>query len=148
VYVSAKADYALRAMLQIAASYPDQVTMTEIVTSQELPRSYVEAILPDLRRADFLRLWRGGHARYSVARPPSQISVGAVLRAVDGPLTRVRGLPPGEIEYGGVAQGLSRLWLAATNDLERLLNGVTLADVISGDWSLDALALRLIGDAH
>ena len=144
VYVSAKADYALRALLQIAAAYPGQLTMTDIVTSQDLPRSYVEAILPDLRRADFLRLRRGGHASYSLARSPSEISVGAVLRSVDGPLTRVRGLPPDEIHYAGVARQLSKLWLAATNNLEQLLNSVTLADVISGNWPQDILHLRAV----
>jgi Rrf2 family protein len=145
VHVSARAEYALRALLQIAACYPGQVTMSDIVAAQSLPRSYIEAILPELRRADLLRLRRGGHSSYSLARPPEQISVGAVLRAVDGPLTQVRGLPPDEITYAGVARGLSALWLATTKSLERLLNDVTLADVLGNDWPRDAVPLRAVG---
>jgi Rrf2 family protein len=135
VNVSAKADYAVRALLHIAAHDPDRVSMTEIIATQTLPRSYVEAILPELRRADFVRLRRGGVASYSLARPASQISIGSVLRAVDGPLTKVRGLPPYEVSYAGAAHKLSMLWLAASASLDRLLDSVTLADLISGDLS-------------
>jgi Rrf2 family protein len=135
VYVSAKADYALRALLQIAKSYPGHVTMADMVNAQALPRSFVESILPELRRADFLRLWRGGVvASYSLSRPPDEITVGAVLRAVDGPFTRVRGLPPTEITYDGAARGLSQLWVQVTVTLERLLDSVTLDDLASGRW--------------
>ena len=133
-YVSAKADYALRALLQIAKSYPGHVTMSDMVNAQALPRSFVESILPELRRADFLRLWRGGMSSYSLSRPPDEITVGAVLRAVDGPFTRVRGLPPDEITYAGAARGLSQLWTQVTATLERLLDSVTLADLASGRW--------------
>jgi Rrf2 family protein len=135
VHVSARADYAMRALLQIARSYPGRVTMADIISAQALPRSYVEAILPELRRDDFVRLWRGGAASYSVARPPDQITVGSVLRALDGPFTRVRGLPPHEVTYCGVAQELSVLWAAASAALDELLDAVTLADVLAGDWS-------------
>lgn len=132
MHVSAKADYALRSLLQIAASYPNRVTMAEIVGAQALPRSFVEAILPELRRADFVRLWRGGvAASYSLCRSPEQITIGAVLRTIDGPFTRVRGLPPGELTYTSATRGLASLWLSINASLEEQLNGTTLADVVN-----------------
>jgi Rrf2 family protein len=141
VHVSAKADYALRALLQIAASEPEHVTMADIVNTQKLPRSFAEAILPELRRADFLRVWRGGTPAYSLARPGAEITVGSVIHAIDGPFTRVRGLPPEEVSYPGAARRLSALWLATGATLDRLLNGVTLADVISGFLPADIVQL-------
>lgn len=131
MYVSAKADYALRALLQIGADYPRHVTMADIVNAEALPRSFVESILPELRRADFVRLWRGRLPSYSLCRPPDQISVGAVLRTIDGPFTLVRGLPPEELSYTNAARGLAGLWVSVSASLEELLNGTTLADAIN-----------------
>lgn len=130
MYVSARADYALRALLQIAASAPDHVTMSDIVSAQTLPRSFAEAILPDLRRADFLRVWRGRIPNYSLSRPATEITIGSVIRAMDGELTRVRGLPPEEVSYHGAARPLAALWLTTSAALDRLFDSVTLADVL------------------
>lgn len=141
MYVSAKADYALRALLQIAASQPEHVSMADIVGLQKLPRSFAEAILPELRRADFLRVWRGGVPGYTLARPASAITVGSVVRSIDGPVTRVRGLPPEEVSYSGAARRLSALWLAASVVIDRLLDSVTLADVLSGRLPADVVRL-------
>jgi Rrf2 family protein len=131
VQVSAKADYALRALLQMAACHPVPLTMSGIVGPQALPRSFAETILAELRRAGFLRVSRVGQPSYSLSRPPDRISVGSVLRAVDGPLTRVRGLPPEALTYSGVAQGLAVLWLEASARLEQLLDEVSLHDLVA-----------------
>lgn len=132
MHVSARADYALRALLQIAASYPRRVTMADIVSAQALPRSFVESILPELRRAGFVRLWRGSAASYSLCRSPDQITIGSVLRIIDGPFTLVRGLPPDELTYTNTARGLAAIWRLVSVSLEELLNGITLADAING----------------
>jgi Rrf2 family protein len=137
VHVSAKADYALRALLQLAERHPAPVTMSEVVALQALPRSFAETILPALRRAGFIRVTRAGHPGYSLTRPPDEVSVGSVLRAVDGPLTRVRGLPPESLTYSGPAAALAELWLAAAAQLAGLLDGISLADVVSGRHPLD-----------
>ncbi|MDT4916357.1 MAG: hypothetical protein QOI15_2147 [Pseudonocardiales bacterium] len=132
MHVSARTDYALRALLQLAARHPGAVTMGEVVTQQGLPRSFVETILPDLRRAGFVRVSRVGQPSYTLTRAPDQISVGSVLRAVEGPLTRVRGLPPDALSYTGAAQGLGALWVAATAVLSELVDTVTLSDLVAG----------------
>jgi Rrf2 family protein len=135
VHVSAKADYALRVLLELAAQHPGVVTMSDIVGRQALPRSFAETILPGLRRAGFVRVSRNGQAGYSLARPPDQISVGTVIRAVDGPLVRVRGLPPEHLDYVGAAQGLGTLWQTATANLADLLDSATLQDLVTGRWA-------------
>jgi Rrf2 family protein len=131
MHVSAKADYALRALLEIAAHHPDPVSMADLVEQQRLPRSFAVAILPELRRADFVRMHRRGGVGYSLARPPAQIRMSDVLRTVDGPPVLVRGLPPDEVSYRGAAGALTQLWRAADQQLDRLLHGVTLADLLA-----------------
>jgi Rrf2 family protein len=137
VHVSAKADYALRALLEIAAHHPDPVSMAEVVDRQSLPRSFAVAILPELRRADFVRMRREHGVGYSLARAPHDIRIGDVLRVVDGPFVLVRGVPPQEVTYRGPAVALGRLWRAADDQLDHLLDEVTLADLLSprGDSS-------------
>jgi len=142
VHVSAKADYALRALLEIAAHDPDPVSMTEVVDRQSLPRSFAVAILPELRRADFVRMRREHGVGYSLARPPEEIRVGEVLRAVDGPFVLVRGVPPHEVSYQGPAVALSHLWRAADDRLDHLLERVTLADLLSARGDSPWAALR------
>jgi Rrf2 family protein len=140
MHVSARTDYALRALLQLAARHPGAVTMGEVVSQQRLPRSFAETILPDLRRAGFVRVSRVGQPSYTLARPPDQISVGSVLRSVEGPLTRVRGLPPDRLDYTGAAADLGTLWLAASSALSEVVDAVTLDDLVSGRWSRESSA--------
>ena len=96
--ISAKTDYAVRALLSLAAREPDLVKVDAIVAEQGLPRKFVEAILGELRRADLVRSQRGADGGYALARPAAEITLGAVIRAVDGPLAEVRGLRPHETD--------------------------------------------------
>jgi Rrf2 family protein len=132
MHVSAKAEYALRALLELTANHPAPVTVSGVVALQGLPHSFAEAILPALRRAGFVRVARVGRAGYSLARAPDQITVGSVLRAVDGPFVTVRGLPPEALSYTGAARGLDELWRTTTTSLAELLDGVTLQDLVAG----------------
>jgi Rrf2 family protein len=141
MYISARADYALRALLEIAAGNGGPVTMADVVARQRLPRSYAGAILPELRRAGFVRLHRDAVTGYLLQRPAAEITVGAVVRSLDGPLMRVRGQTVDDVHYDGAAKGLSSLWARAQADLDQLLDGVTLADLIDGnlpEYGLDA----------
>ncbi|MFC6715341.1 RrF2 family transcriptional regulator [Branchiibius cervicis] len=90
VQISAKSDYAVRAALEMAARAPDLLTIDAIVEDQGMPRKFVEAILGDLRRAGIVRTQRGCAGGYTLARPASEIAIGDILRAVDGPLAEVR----------------------------------------------------------
>lgn len=132
VQISAKTDYAIRALLSLASREPDLVKVDVVVTEQGLPRKFVEAILGELRRANLVRSQRGAEGGYALARPANQITLGAVIRAVDGPLAEIRGLRAHETEYSGVAQHLPEVWVAVRSALRSVLDETTLAQVLSG----------------
>lgn len=130
--ISAKTDYAVRALLSLAAREPDLVKIEAIVSEQGLPRKFIEAILGELRRAGLVRSQRGADGGYALARSARDITIGAVMRAVDGPLAEVRGLRPHETTYAGVAEHLPEVWVAVRASLRKVLDETTLAQVLTG----------------
>lgn len=130
--ISAKSEYAVRALLELAAREPDLVKAETIVADQELPRKFIESILADLRRAGLVRSTRGADGGYQLTRPASEISLGAVIRAVDGPLAEVRGLRPHETTYTGVAEHLPEVWIALRANVRKILDETTLQQVLVG----------------
>ncbi|MFN8080993.1 MAG: Rrf2 family transcriptional regulator [Kineosporiaceae bacterium] len=133
--ISAKTDYAVRALLSLAAAQRAgdvRVAAEALAEEQQLPRKFLEAILADLRRAGLVSSIRGAAGGYRLARPAAEIHLGAVFRAVDGPLAEVRGLRPHETTYTGAAQHLPTVWVAVRASLRRVLDEVSLDDVLSG----------------
>lgn len=130
--ISAKSDYAVRALLALAAEAPNLVKIDVVVGEQKLPRKFVEAILGDLRRAGIVRSMRGADGGYALARPASEISIGAVIRAVDGPLAEVRGLRPDEMVYSGLAEHVPGLWVAVRAALRKVLDETSLQQLLTG----------------
>jgi Rrf2 family protein len=147
VQISAKTDYAVRALLNLAAHEPELVKVDVIVAEQGLPRKFVEAILGELRRAGLVRSQRGAEGGYALAKKADEITIGAVLRAVDGPLAEVRGLRPHETEYQGVAAHLPEVWVAVRASLRQVLDETTLAQVLSGDLPAHVRKLNGAPDA-
>jgi Rrf2 family protein len=143
VDISAKSDYAVRALLELASRAPDLVKVDVIIADQRMPRKFVEAILGDLRRAGLVRSQRGADGGYALARPATKITLGSVIRAVDGPLAEVHGLRPHETDYGGVAEHLPDLWVAVRASLRRVLDETTLQQVLAG--AFPAHVRRMIG---
>jgi Rrf2 family protein len=140
--ISARGDYAVRAAVGLAAAYPATVASHTLAEEQQLPRKFLEAIMADLRRAGLVRSLRGAEGGYQLARPPAEISVGAVLRGVEGPLAGVRGQRPEEISYGGSAAHLAELWVAVRAAVREVLDEVSLAQVAAG--ALPARVRRLL----
>ena len=133
MYISAKSDYALRALVTLAAGgEAGPVKAEQLARSQDLPVKYLENILLDLRRAGVLTSQRGADGGYRLARPAAQITAADVMRAVDGPLAEVRGLRPEATSYEGAAVPLQSLWVAVRASLRAVLERVTLADLASG----------------
>ena len=144
--ISAKADYAVRALLGLAAedgsgSEHKIVKIETLAAGQELPRKFLEAILGDLRRAGIVRSQRGAEGGYALARPASEITIGDVIRAVDGPLAEIRGYRPEATTYGGAAEHLQTVWIAVRASLRRVLDEVTLAQVVAGELPEHVCAL-------
>lgn len=145
--ISAKTDYAVRALLSLAAREPALVKIDTVVTEQGLPRKFVEAILGELRRAGIVRSQRGAEGGYALARPAAEIALGSVMRAVDGPLAEVRGLRPHETTYAGVAEHLPSVWVAVRASLRQVLDETSLAQVLSGELPAHVTLLNEAPDA-
>jgi len=128
--ISAKADYAVRAAIELAAA-PDNkpVPAERIANAQGIPLSFLEHILSELRVVGLIRSQRGTEGGYRLARAPDQITVADIIRAVEGPLATVRGGKPEEAEYAGAAGQLPRVWIAVRKNLRNVVEHVTVADV-------------------
>jgi Rrf2 family protein len=136
VRISAKTDYALRALLLLAERAPDLVKLEVLATAEDLPRKFVESILSELRRAGLVQARRGSDGGYGLAVPAEQISIGAVIRVVDGPLAQEprgrRRTAPAELAASATAGHLHDVWLAMDAGLRLVLDETSLAHVVSG----------------
>src|SRR5207245_8692655 len=103
VRVSAKADYAIRATVELAAAGDGPVKGDRIAQAQDIPSNFLENILGDLRNAGLVASRRGADGGYWLARPAEEISLADIIRAVDGPLANVRGIRSEQITYEGRA---------------------------------------------
>lgn len=131
--VSAKSDYALRALIEIAGqSDAAAISAEEIGRLQDIPRGFVQGILADLRRVGIVMSQRGQAGGWRLARDPGDVSVADVIRAVDGPLVSIYGLRPESVAYNESARALQHVWIAARSSLREVLETVTIADLLSG----------------
>jgi Rrf2 family protein len=142
MHVTAKADYAIRAVVELAeSSQGSPRKVDQIAQAQDIPVSFLENILTQLRSSGIVRSQRGPEGGYWLARPPVEVTLAQVIRAVEGPLVGVRGQRPEEIEYNGSAESLQQVWLAVRANLRKVLEHVTLADVASGKLPKEITAL-------
>jgi Rrf2 family protein len=141
---TAKADYAVRAAIELAAA-GDLLTAEQIAQAQEIPLNFLENILRDLRRGGIVESRRGQAGGYTLAKPAAAISLADVIRAVDGPLANVRGQAPETLEYRGSAEKLQDVWVALRANVRAVLEQVTLDDVANGE--LPPHVAELVRDA-
>ena len=145
MHVSAKADYAVRAAIELAAAGAGPVKGDRIAEAQQIPLKFLENILSDLRHAGYVQSQRGAEGGYWLAEPADTITLADIIRAVDGPLANVRGARPESVEYTGSASHLAEVWIAVRVALRSVLERVTLADLVAG--VLPADVKELISDA-
>ncbi len=138
--LSARVDYALRAMAELAAASAPR-TVEQLAAAQRIPSKYLENILGELRRGGLLRSQRGPDGGHRLARPASEISIADVIRALDGELANVRGNRPEHLAYTGAATPLQQVWIALRASERVILEGVTLAHVVSGEMPEEVAAL-------
>jgi Rrf2 family protein len=132
VKVTAKADYAVRAVLELATAEDGLVKGERIARAQNIPLKFLENILIDLRHAGIVHAQRGAEGGYRLARDPADVTLGDVIRAVEGPLASVRGEPPESVSYEGSAEHLRTVWIAVRASLRSVLDDLTLAEVAEG----------------
>jgi Rrf2 family protein len=131
VRVSAKTDYAVRALLELAVAGDGPVKGERLAEAQAIPLKFLENILTDLRHAGIIRAQRGAEGGYWLARDPSTVTIGEVIRAVDGPLASVRGEAPENVAYNGAAEHLRTVWVALRASMRSVVDEITLEDVVS-----------------
>ena len=145
---TAKADYAVRAAVELAAvGTGEPVKADQIAEAQSIPLNFLENILSELRRAGIVESRRGAAGGYLLARAPEEISLADVIRAVEGPLANVRGMSPDTLEYGGSAERLRDVWVALRSSVRAVLEQVTLADVAKGELPPHITELTQAADA-
>ncbi|GHH84738.1 putative HTH-type transcriptional regulator [Streptomyces sulfonofaciens] len=130
--ITAKTDYAVRAMAELAAAQDAPLTADELSARQNIPVRFLFGILRELRLAHLVRSVRGPTGGYVLAQPPAEITLAAVIRAMDGPLANVRDLSLSDLEYPGAAAVLPDVWRAVRTSLRQVLETTTFADLASG----------------
>jgi Rrf2 family protein len=146
--VTAKADYAVRATVELVGSGAETPRkVDEIAQAQGIPLSFLENILTQLRSAGIVRSQRGPEGGYWLAHPAAEVTLADVIRAVEGPLVGVRGQRPEEVAYGGSAESLQQVWVALRANLRKVLERVSVADVAAGKLPKEVIALTRGEDA-
>ena len=143
--MSAKAEYAVRAMVQLATAADGVVVKTEdLAKAQGIPPQFLVDILSDLRTDRLVRSQRGRDGGYQLGRAATEISIADVLRCIDGPLASVRDIGLGDLPYSGPTAALTDVWRALRASIGAVLEQTSLADVAAGE--LPAEVSRLAGD--
>ncbi|MER5769497.1 RrF2 family transcriptional regulator [Streptomyces sp. NPDC001985] len=130
--ISARTDYAVRAMAELAGRPDRPLTSEDIASGQDIPVRFLFTVLRDLRQARLVRSIRGPEGGYELARPAGEITLADIIRAMDGPLASVRDLKLTDLEYPGAAAVLPDVWRAVRTSLREVLEGTTLADLAAG----------------
>jgi Rrf2 family protein len=142
MHVTAKADYAVRAVVELAdSSQASPRKVDEVARAQGIPVSFLENILTQLRSSGIVRSQRGPEGGYWLARAAEDVTLANIIRAVEGPLVGVRGQRPEEVEYTGSAEALQQVWIALRTNLRQVLEHVTVADLAAGKLPKDVIAL-------
>lgn len=139
--ITAKVDYAVRALVVLAAQErSDPVPAEAIATDQGIPVPFLLKILADLRTAQLVRSRRGAAGGYQLARDAGAITVADVIRAVEGPLADVRGEPPEDLDYPEPTRALREVWLATRVALREVLEQTTVDQIATGRLPAHVLA--------
>src|SRR6266478_9821200 len=131
--LSARADYALRAAVELAAADGGHITAEQLARAQQIPGKFLETILTELRRAGLVRSQRGPEGGFWLAKPANEISLADIIRAVDGQLVGVRGERPENLGYIGAAEPLQSVWIALRANERAILEDVTLEHIVTGE---------------
>ena len=146
--VSAKVDYAVRALIEIAGNNTERPRSAESISAaQDIPRDFLLAVLADLRRAGLVASQRGQAGGWVLLTPADAISVADVIRATDGPLVSVHGRAPEDISYDGSAEALQEVWIAVRSSLREVLEDVTIAHLLAKQLPAAAMTRTKSEDA-
>jgi Rrf2 family protein len=132
VEISARGEYAIRALAELTAAGGGPLTVSELAAAQDIPARFLQNILLLLRQRSLVHSQRGSEGGYRLARPASRVTLADILRAVDGPLAAVRGERPESVRYDGSAAPLADVWFALRTSMRNVIEHVTLEDLVVG----------------
>jgi Rrf2 family protein len=148
--LTAKGKYGLKALVHLATLQPGETTQAiEIANAHDIPKKFLDAILGELRNAGLVHAKKGPGGGYMLARAPSEIKVGLVIRELDGPLapiacaSRTAYRPCRDCE--DVKTCVIRLTMTKVRDaMSEVLDRLTVADVVAmGEGSNVALMYHI-----
>ncbi len=148
--ISAKVDYALQAVVEIAiATKKDSLISAEEISSRrEIPEKFLEGILTLLRKSGVINSYRGPSGGFELAKKPQDIAVADIIRIIDGPLAAVRGFAPEEIDYAGPVKHIADVWIATRASLRNVLENISIADILTGEFEVSISKLLNEKDAR
>ena len=130
--ISERVDNAIRAMSELATEPGHAIKADSIAQRQDISSKYLLDILRDLKRAELVRSKRGPDGGFSLSRPAEAVSLADIFRAVDGPLADVHDESLRDLAYPAPAEALPEVWMAIRGSLRRVLERVTLDDLVEG----------------
>ena len=139
--ISARAEYAVRALAELASNGGGPLTVADLAAAQDIPARFLQNILQQLRQRSLVLSQRGADGGYRLARPADEISIADILRAIDGPLAAVRGERPESVHYQGSAEPLSEVWLALRVSMRAVIEHVSLAQLVDGPLPTNVTSL-------
>ncbi len=131
--ISAKVDYAVRAAIELAAAGGDPVKGEVIADAQDIPLKFLENILGELKHTGIVASRRGAQGGYWLAKPADAVSLGDIVRAVEGPLATVRGQGPRAWNTAAAAKPLQNVWIAVRANLRAIMDETTLEDLVGDE---------------
>lgn len=129
--ISTKVDYAVRIGVELAAAGDEPVSASSLARTQQIPLNFLEHILGELREARLVQHDEAAPHAYRLAHAADEVTIADVIRAVEGPLTTVRGRRPEDVTYGGAADDLQRVWIALRQNIRSVVEHVSLAAVVA-----------------
>jgi Rrf2 family protein len=132
--VSVKADYAVRAVVELGAAYGGgPVAAEQISEVQNIPLKFLHNILAELKQDGIVKSHRGTGGGFELARDPDHVTLGDIIRVTDGPLARVGDYRPDELAYSGHTAALRDVWVAVRVGIRDVLDEVSVAAVSRGE---------------
>jgi Rrf2 family protein len=134
VKITVSIEYALQALAEISAEGSERVAARDIAARQDIPIKFLEAILRKLTVANILNSTRGPQGGYQLAKSPDEITVAEIIRIIEGPLAAVGDSAPESTKYRRSAKHITEVWIATRVALRDVLERITLAQIIEGEF--------------
>jgi Rrf2 family protein len=129
--ITRRVEYCVRALVAIAIAEPDPVKARVLAGTEDIPPGYLYDLLAELRRVELVYAMRGHHGGYRLTRPAVEITLGEVIRLLDGASVEPFAPASRNATEQDLPARLRQLWDAANDESMRLLDEVTIADFVS-----------------